>query len=123
MENQDQLPQEEIINSEQFQVSRNPEEQEDEVNQNGTADTEQAGYTPGETEFADGEGTRLDQESEELETDQQTDDLDDIDPENDPDSGSSNGGGPAPSRRDRRLQRFLRLSVSRHQRGQHVPAG
>lgn len=91
MENKDQLPEEEIINPEQFQIGRNPEEGDDEENQNGTADTEQAGYTPGETEFADGEGTRLDQEREELEIDEETEDLDDqeTDPENDPDSGSS----------------------------------
>lgn len=91
MKNQDQLPEEEIINPEQFQVGRNPEERQDEVDQHGTADTEQTGYTPGEIEFADGEGTRLDQESEELEIDQETEDVDDldIDPENDPDSGSS----------------------------------
>ncbi|ACU03937.1 hypothetical protein [Pedobacter heparinus] len=90
MENQDHLPEEEVINPEQFQVGRNPVEQE-ETNQDGSADNEQAGYTPGETEFADGEGTRLEQESEELEIDQETNDLDDldIDPENDPDSSSS----------------------------------
>lgn len=88
MENQDQLPEEEIINPDQFQVGRNPEEQEDEVDQDGTTGTEEAGYTPGETEFADGEGARLDQESEELEIDEETEDLD-IDPETDPDSGSS----------------------------------
>ncbi|SMC88985.1 hypothetical protein [Pedobacter africanus] len=91
MENQDQLPEEEIINPEQFQVGRNPEEQHEQTNQDGSANNEQAGYTPGETEFADGEGTRLEQESEELEIDQETDNSDDldIDPENDPDSGSS----------------------------------
>ncbi|MEQ7801893.1 hypothetical protein ABDJ41_19005 [Pedobacter sp. ASV1-7] len=91
MENQDQLPEEEIINPEEFEVGRNPEDQDDEEKQNGTADTEQVGYTPGETEFADGEGTRLDQESEELENDEETEDLDDQenDPEIDPDSGSS----------------------------------
>lgn len=77
MENQDQLPEEEIINPEQFEVGRNPEDQDDEENQNGTAGTEQAGYTPGETEFADGEGTRLDQESKALEIDEETKDLDD----------------------------------------------
>ena len=91
MENKDQLPEEEVINPEQFQVGRNPEDQDEEENQNGTAETEQAGYTPGETEFADGEGTRLDQESEELEVAPETEDLDDpdIDPGNDPDSGPS----------------------------------
>lgn len=68
MENQDQSPEEEIVNPKQFQVGRNPEKQEEETNQDGRANNEQAGYTPGETEFADGEGTRLDQESEELET-------------------------------------------------------
>ncbi|MFA4867942.1 MAG: hypothetical protein WC623_07085 [Pedobacter sp.] len=87
MENQDQLPEEENINPKQFQVGPNPEDRDDEENQNGTA-----GYTPGETEFADGEGTRLDQESEELKIDERPDDLDDqdTDPKNDPDSGSSN---------------------------------
>jgi hypothetical protein len=87
MENQDQLPEEEIINPEQFQVDRNPEEREDKVNQDGTADTAQTGYTPGETAFADGEGTRLDNESEELEIYPETEDSDD--PEDDSDSGSS----------------------------------
>ena len=91
MENQDQLPEEEIINPEQFKVARSPKEQEDKIDQEDTADTEQAGYTPGETEFADGEGTRLDQESDELEPDSETEDLDDpdIDTENNQDSGSS----------------------------------
>lgn len=84
MENQDQLPEEEIINPEQFEVGRNPEDRDDEENQNGTADTGQAGYTPGETEFADGAGTRLDQESEAMEIDEETKDLDDQ--ENDPEN-------------------------------------
>jgi len=87
MENQDQLPEEEIINPEQFQVGRNPEEQEDEVDQDRTTGTDEAGYTPGETEFADGEGTRLDQESEELDLDEDAEDLDDQN--TDPDAGSS----------------------------------
>ncbi|WP_449437087.1 hypothetical protein [Pedobacter steynii] len=87
MENQEHLPEEEIINPEQFQVGRNPEEQDEEANQNGTSDSEQVGYTPGETEFADGEGTRLEWESEELKIDQETDD----DPESDSEDDSQSG--------------------------------
>lgn len=74
MNNQDQLPEEEIVNPEQFHVGPNPEERESQTKQD-----DQAGYTPGETEFADGEGTRLVQQSEELEIDPQAHDLDDTD--------------------------------------------
>lgn len=79
MENQDQLPEEEITNLEQFQVGRTPDEQEEK--QNSETDPEEAGYTPGETEFADGDGTRLDQEIEELEIDPETDDLEELEAE------------------------------------------
>ena len=53
--------------------------------QDGTADTEETGYTPGETEFADGKDTRLNRRNEELETDPETEDSDDqdTDPEDD----------------------------------------
>ncbi|ETZ23135.1 hypothetical protein [Pedobacter sp. V48] len=77
MENQDQLP-EEVVNAEQLQVGRNPNEQEEQQSEDGVE--QEAGYTPGETEFADGEGTRLDQKVEELEFD------DDDDPEPEPES-------------------------------------
>lgn len=65
MQNQDQLPEEEVNQPEQVQVGGTPEENE---THNGTAGIEEIGYTPGESEFADGAGTRLDQEIEELES-------------------------------------------------------
>ncbi|AOM79648.1 hypothetical protein [Pedobacter steynii] len=92
MENQNQSPEEEIVNPGQFQVGRNPEEQENEQNDEGTADTEETGYTPGETEFADGEGTRLNEEIEEQENDPETEDYEDqdTDTENDEDADYEN---------------------------------
>lgn len=56
MENQQYDEQnEEVVNPEQFQVGRAPEEEKSVTN-------EDAGYTQGETEYADGQGTRLGKE-------------------------------------------------------------
>lgn len=82
MENQNQLTDEEIVNPEQFQVGRNPHRDENDEQQ-GTSGTDEGGYTPGETAYADGEDTLLDQNSEELEVDQDTEDFED--PEDDED--------------------------------------
>jgi len=89
MENKDQLQEEQSRKPENFQHSSNSEEQRDKVNQRNKADTEEADYTPGETEFADGEGTRLDQKTEELADDQDSGSSDEQDadfenPEDDP---------------------------------------
>ena len=61
---QNQMEKDEIINPEQFQVSRAPEgdkeqgdQQEEMINR-----TDDSGYTPQENQFADGNGTQLDQE-------------------------------------------------------------
>lgn len=79
MENQNELHEEEVVNPEQFQVGRNPEEQK---NQERNTESEDAGYTPGETEFADGEGSQLERESGELENDDFETDHQDADFEN-----------------------------------------
>lgn len=76
MENENQSHEEEAVNPEQFQDSRKPGKGQSEDNQDNRNDKDEADYTPGETEFADGKGTRLDQESEEVETDEQQRDLD-----------------------------------------------
>ncbi|RZM19257.1 MAG: hypothetical protein EOO88_38520 [Pedobacter sp.] len=56
MENQEnEMEQEEIINPEQFQVGRTPEEEK-------TQEQDDAEYTEDEVEFADGEGTQLEEE-------------------------------------------------------------
>lgn len=89
MENKDQLREEQSRKPENFQHSSNSEEQKDKANQSNTADTEEAGYTPGETKFADGEGTRLDRKTEESADDQDSGSSDEQDadfenPEDDP---------------------------------------
>ncbi|MDN3588794.1 hypothetical protein QWY86_19085 [Pedobacter aquatilis] len=57
MENNSENKQEEINNPEQFQIGRTP--QEDKQGDQGETANEDTSYTPQETEFADGEGTRL----------------------------------------------------------------
>ena len=52
---------EEIVNPEQFQVGRAPEEEK-------TATEEDTGYTEGEIEYADGQGTQLDEELEDMDS-------------------------------------------------------
>ena len=53
--------QDEIVNPEQFQVGRAPEEEK--------AESEDSEYTEDEIEFADGEGTQLEAEFDEVEED------------------------------------------------------
>lgn len=77
MENQDQLQEEENVNPGQSQGGQKPEGQENREEETA----EERGYTPGESEFADGEGTRLDEEIEEVEDD---DDADFENPKDDP---------------------------------------
>ncbi|WP_162618632.1 hypothetical protein [Pedobacter yulinensis] len=67
MQNESQQnPEEEIPNMDQFQVGRAPAEEkqlDDDGNSNVTGtNAEENEYTPGEVEYADGEGTRLDEE-------------------------------------------------------------
>jgi hypothetical protein len=58
MENQEnELEKDEIVNPEQFQVDRS-------ANDVKPEDSEDAGYTEDEVEFADGQGTRLQEEFE-----------------------------------------------------------
>jgi hypothetical protein len=67
MENQEnEMEKDEVINPEQFQVGRAPEEEKN-IAQDDTT------YTPGEVQFADGEGTQLAEEFE----DPNEQDLDD----------------------------------------------
>jgi len=66
MKNQELLLEEEMNNI-NLQVGPDPDEWEDE--------DDDAGYTPEEDEFADGEGTRLFEESEELETEDEEEDF------------------------------------------------
>lgn len=63
MENtEESKPTEEISNLEQFQVGRAPEEEKN-IQEDGTeTEHNEAGYTPEETEFADGKNTLLDDE-------------------------------------------------------------
>ena len=85
--NQNEQVEEEIPNIDQFQVGRATPEEKDldgtaTINAQGDADTagEDAGYTSEEVEFADGEGTQLD---EELSEGPEEDDLEDDDFEDD----------------------------------------
>jgi len=52
---EENLEKDEIVNPEQFQVGRAPEEKKE-------TEREDADYTPEEVEFADGQGTQLDEE-------------------------------------------------------------
>lgn len=88
MKNQDQLPEDEIVNMDQFQVGRNhlDEENDDEESlQNEDASSDDSGYTPGESEFADGKGTLLDEQSDEMDDDEEnefdSEELDAPDPD------------------------------------------
>ena len=58
---EDNFQADEIINPEQFQVGRSPQE-EKEVQQQSAQQTSDAGYTAQEDQFADGKGTRLNAE-------------------------------------------------------------
>lgn len=63
MDNQeDKLPQEEIVNPEQFQVGRALQHEKEPQEDQMTARSDDAGYTPEEDQFADGKGTQLNQE-------------------------------------------------------------
>jgi hypothetical protein len=80
MENdQNDLEKDEIVNPEQFQVGRAPHEEKEEQ-------AEELGYTEQESQFADGQGTQLDEElgeSNEEEADRELpDDLDGLSLEN-----------------------------------------
>jgi hypothetical protein len=69
MKNQDELPEEEIENQQQFPIGRKPEDQGSENENDNENVPEEKGYTSGEIEFADGEGTQLDEKSEMMEND------------------------------------------------------
>lgn len=55
--NSENNPQEEINNPEQFQVGRTPQEEKENNESDNSGDD--AEYTPEETEFADGKGSKL----------------------------------------------------------------
>ncbi len=50
--NENEIEKDEIVNPEQFQVGRSPQEEKEEQ-------SDDAGYTEEEVQFADGEGTQL----------------------------------------------------------------
>jgi hypothetical protein len=83
MENQDQLHEEEVVNPEQFQVGRNPEPEEQAQNQDDENTSDEAGYTDGEIEYADGAGTDLEEGMEEQNGQQELDFEDDTEPDED----------------------------------------
>ena len=63
MENQKEiLKQDEIVNPEQFQVGRAPQEEKENQQGQMTDRSDEAGYTPQEDQFADGRGTQLNEE-------------------------------------------------------------
>jgi single-stranded DNA-binding protein len=88
--NQNQTEKEEVANLEQFQIGRNPEndQQQEQQSQDETGNSQDTGYTSGETEFADGQDTTLDQElgpdEDEDEQGQAGDDADFDNPDDDP---------------------------------------
>jgi len=96
MENRDKIQQEEdIVNPEQFQVGRSPEEKKD-IEKSETTQTEDSGYTAQEAEFADGKDTEL---NEALGDESKTDDSNEADQEADgsiknKDSGEHKGQQP-----------------------------
>ncbi|EDM38055.1 hypothetical protein PBAL39_00532 [Pedobacter sp. BAL39] len=83
MENnqENQLQEEEIPTLEQFQVGRNAE-----ADDNQEEGGETAGYTSDEVEFADGEGTQLDDEIDGPEDDDDFSDDDDLSDDDDDDA-------------------------------------
>jgi hypothetical protein len=63
MENEeDKIQKDEIVNPEQFQVGRAPQDQKENPQQQMNGRTDDAGYTPQENQFADGKGTQLNEE-------------------------------------------------------------
>ena len=74
MNTQNEQTEEEIPNIEQFQVSRSSLEEKDLEEDNTNLAGDDAGYTEDEVEFADGEGTQLDEEIPD-ETEDDDDDL------------------------------------------------
>lgn len=82
MENkkEQEMEQDDIINLEQFQVGRAPEEEKQPDDQDEAEYTEDdAEYTEDEVEFADGEGTQLDEELGDDVPDADDIDADDLD--------------------------------------------
>ena len=72
---QNEPEEEEIPNIEQFQVGRSHPDEQDDDEVNADEIDDDAGYTEGEKEFADGEGTQLNEEIDNLE-DEDDEDLD-----------------------------------------------
>lgn len=64
-----EMEKDDIVNPEQFQVGRAPQEEKELDNQDVQNEAEEVGYTEGEVQFADGEGTQLDEEIDAQETD------------------------------------------------------
>ncbi|MEJ2882321.1 hypothetical protein [Pedobacter sp. GR22-6] len=70
---------EEIINPEQFQVGRAPEEEKPSGEEDSEDIEEDSDYTEDEVEFADGAGTELDEEIDTPDPEDLEDELDEID--------------------------------------------
>jgi len=83
MENrkEEEMEQDEIINLEQFQVGRAPEEEKE-------IDQDDSTYTEDEIPFADGEGTQLEEELGEDDIDEDLEDDDDLETDDLPDDES-----------------------------------
>ena len=63
MENQDdKIEKDEIVNPEQFQVGRAPQDEKENQQDQMTDRSDDAGYTAQEDQFADGKGTQLSEE-------------------------------------------------------------
>lgn len=72
MESLIEMHEEEVLSPEPFKFNPDPE-QPDKDEQNEQEEQDDAGYTPGETEYADGEGTELNQEIETLDDEDEQD--------------------------------------------------
>ncbi|WP_316813781.1 hypothetical protein [Pedobacter heparinus] len=73
MENIVEMHEEEVFSPEPYKFNPDPAQEQPGLDDGDTDEADEAGYTPGETEYADGEGTRLDQEIENPEDDEQND--------------------------------------------------
>jgi midasin (ATPase involved in ribosome maturation) len=71
-----EMHEEEVFSTEPFKFNPEPEPRELDSDLAGKDELDDSVYTPGETEFADGEGARLDQEIENPDNDQQDEERD-----------------------------------------------
>jgi hypothetical protein len=61
--NENKMEKDDIVNPEQFQVGRAPQDEKEETKEQDMVNrSDDAGYTAEENQFADGKGTQLDEE-------------------------------------------------------------